>query len=120
MEIDEIVDYATKSPENTNPAVLRSMLSQLNGGSGGVQVFIVSVTEDGVIWTCDKTWREIADAYDGGKMVRFNLPSYDNASSPLLGLTASSEQYDVYYQYARNISPLSCSNENDYPSASFD
>ena len=33
MQIDEIVDYATKSPENTNPAVLRSMLEQYGGKS---------------------------------------------------------------------------------------
>ena len=45
MTEDEIVEYATHSPENTNPAVLRGMLSQLSGG-GSSEPFVVTWDED--------------------------------------------------------------------------
>lgn len=35
MKIDDIVEYATNTPTNTNPAVLRSMLEDLQGGGSG-------------------------------------------------------------------------------------
>jgi len=34
MTIDEVIKYVTTTPENSNPAVLRSMLEQLEGNSG--------------------------------------------------------------------------------------
>ena len=35
MEKQDIMDYVLKTPENTNPAILKSMLDQLEEGSGG-------------------------------------------------------------------------------------
>lgn len=68
MEIDEIVDYATNSPENTNPAVLRSMLSQLNSGSDVMWVTL-TVNHDTDTYSVDKTNAEILNAVNSGKMV---------------------------------------------------
>lgn len=80
MEIDEIVDYATNSPENTNPAVLRSMLSQLNGGSssGGYPYVIETMYDEtigeyGAVRTV-KTAAEIYDIYNAA----------DQAGAPVL------------------------------------
>lgn len=55
--MDELVNYVTESPENTNPNVVRSLASQMTtGGSSGV--FIVYANE-GVL---DRTLREIQQA----------------------------------------------------------
>ena len=35
MTVDEVLSYVTNSPENTNYAVLKSMLNELAEGSGG-------------------------------------------------------------------------------------
>ena len=54
---DEIFNYVMNSPENTNPAVLRSMLNSIEeGGGGGVLVVTLGVN------ALDKTWQEIHDA----------------------------------------------------------
>lgn len=67
MEIDEIVDYATKSPENTNPAVLRSMLSQLSGGSSsGNYPYIIETVYDDTIgeYGAVRTVKTAAEVYE--------------------------------------------------------
>lgn len=66
MEIDEIVDYATKSPENTNPAVLRGMLSQLNGGSGSGYPYVIETVYDDTIgeYGAVRTVKTAAEVYD--------------------------------------------------------
>ena len=35
MTIDEVIKYVTTTPENSNPAVLRSMLEQSEGNGSG-------------------------------------------------------------------------------------
>ncbi len=78
MEIDEIVDYATKSPENTNPAVLRSMLGQLSGGSGGASGLVVTMTHEssplGPRLVGDKTYGEVYDALTAARQVVITYP----------------------------------------------
>lgn len=57
---DEIFEYVMNNPENTNPAILRGMLNDLNnGGSGGVLAVRISGKDQKVM---DKTWQEIADS----------------------------------------------------------
>ena len=76
MEIDEIVDYATKSPENTNPAVLRSMLGQLSGGgtSGLVVTMTIEPSSLGPRLVGDKTYGEVYDALTAAKQVVIIYP----------------------------------------------
>ena len=67
MEIDEIVDYATNSPENTNPAVLRSMLSQLSGGgSSGSSPYVIETMWDDTIgeYGAVRTVKTAAEIYE--------------------------------------------------------
>lgn len=64
MTIDELIDYVTHSPENTNPNVLRSMLgSQLSGGpalpEGANICMIIPYNEE--TGALEKTWQEITD-----------------------------------------------------------
>lgn len=95
MEIDEIVDYATKSPENTNPAVLRSMLGQLSGGgSGGGGVMAIT--------TMTTTWQEVKDALEAGKVVVY--VTKNSGTDEVVGwvtvmclITAAYQGQDGYY-----------------------
>ena len=58
MTEDEIVEYATHSPENTNPAVLRDMLGQLSGG-GSAAFLICEMEGTDYHRKLDKTYGEI-------------------------------------------------------------
>lgn len=61
MTIDEIVAYVMHTPNNTNPAVLKSMLSQLEGGEEGM--LVVNITgDDESGFATDKTFAEIVAA----------------------------------------------------------
>ena len=50
--IQEILEYATTTPENSNPNVLNDMLSSLEGGQSigtdAVVPFIIRITQEGV------------------------------------------------------------------------
>ena len=64
MTMDEIINYAINSPENTNPNVLKSMLSSLNVGGGqsnDVEIIKFHIDEENKL---DLTWQEIKDALD--------------------------------------------------------
>ena len=43
MEIQEIIDYIEKTPANTNPNVLSTMLAELGGGGGGSATYTHSI-----------------------------------------------------------------------------
>ena len=67
--MEEIINNVMQSPENTNPNVLRSQLQNIEGGSGGGGVFVV--TFDANNWelknpviTADKTITEIRNAIE--------------------------------------------------------
>lgn len=63
---EEIFEYVTETPENTNPAVLRSMLNELSGGgSGGAGLFVVNIQYNDSTgeYEVDKTLEEIKAAY---------------------------------------------------------
>lgn len=40
---EEIFEYVMKSPENTNPAVLKSMLDGIEGGSSNIQLVPINI-----------------------------------------------------------------------------
>jgi len=74
---DEIFDYVMNSPEDTNPAVLRSLLNGIEeGGSGGMEYFDITYTcEEGGEPSIDKTHAQILSAYNSGKVVRLIIPA---------------------------------------------
>lgn len=81
---DEIVDYVMETPHNTNPAVLRSLLSQYSeeGRSSGGGAFIITSADDETAGgiKMDHTWQEIVDATLSGKQCM--LVSYDSGYDP--------------------------------------
>ena len=72
MTKDEILDYATQSPQNTNRAVLSGMLNALVGSEGGGGVlavlsgYIYIEEDDDYVTRLNKTWQEIYDALSAG------------------------------------------------------
>ena len=82
MDKQEILDYVMNTPGNTNRAVLSSMLNSVGSGSGsgGDSDFIIhaelsyNIDESGglelVIDSIDKTFDEVNDAYNSGKIPR--------------------------------------------------
>ena len=56
MDIEDIVNYVQKTPNNTNPNMLRNMLNNMSSS----KPLIVHVSDN---WTLDKTWREMYDYY---------------------------------------------------------
>lgn len=69
MDKEYIVDYATRSPENTNKAVLRSMLDSIDEGGGGLPYVVIPVhrNEQGY-YVLEKTWQEIYDIVSSSTM----------------------------------------------------
>lgn len=68
MTKEEILDYVSQTPENTNRMVLSDMLDEFSSGSssGGL---VVHETESSGVYTLDKTWKEIYDAMAEGTPV---------------------------------------------------
>ena len=67
MNKQEIIDYVMKTPNNTNPAVLRHMLDEISD----IEELTVHMTRQNIqvdsaytfqYWVLDKTWQEIHDA----------------------------------------------------------
>lgn len=117
--MDELIDYVTESPENTNPNVVRSLVSQISTGSESGDLFMITLTSDGNNEhpTSDKTVREIINAAEAGMMVfakwknegqdttyiyTFLVASYSNTNVVMRELTlgatfiASYENLDDY------------------------
>ena len=71
MDKQDIINYVTETPGNTNKAVLGSMLDSMSGGeaASGSDVEVVSITMMPAGATLDKTYIEIDEAYKSGKMI---------------------------------------------------
>ena len=71
MGKEDIIDYVMKTPENTNPNILRSLLdSEANNNK-----FIVTLTPtaEDFSGTMDKTVAEINAAYEAGQEIWFKI-----------------------------------------------
>lgn len=72
--MEEIINYLNKTPENTNPNVLKDMVSSgSSSGSNSGNLFLVTMDVDS--GESDKTFQETYDAFIGGE----NVIIYDEA-----------------------------------------
>ena len=87
MTKKDIINYVTETPQNTNPAILNTMLDQLSsGGGGGVEPLIVKEGETiGSTTYLDKTFGEIIDAF--------------KAKRPVYYYREQEYDYDIAYDY---------------------
>ena len=119
MTMDEIIDYAISSPENTNPNVLKSMLQQMNSGNGGSSNSNIEVIEfqesieqqeDGSAHiTLNMTCQEIYNAFQRGAILY---------NSNERGKVFVEQVYYNEYGYEIFVSgtPFEALNSTDYPS----
>lgn len=108
---EEIFDYVMHSPENTNPAVLGSMLNGLESESGGgIEYFDITYTcEEGGEPSIDKTSTQILSAYNSGKVVRLIVPAGNQVETDV-----------IYYTLKMTLCGLSMyDNDENYVEFSF-
>lgn len=106
MEKDEILDYVTNTPENTNRAVLGDMLDNYSGGvlpavtsddngdvltvvegawgkaapSGGGALVVEATTQNGTDFTTDITIGELYEAALTGQVIIYANYTYNNGA----------------------------------------
>lgn len=108
---DDVFNYVMNSPEDTNPAVLRSLLNGIEeGGSGGVEYFDITYTcEEGGEPSIDKTYTQILSAYNSGKVVRLIIPAGNQVDTDV-----------IYYTLKMTLCGLSMyDNDENYVEFSF-
>lgn len=76
MEIKDVIDYIEKTPANTNPNVLGTMLEEL-GGSGGAATYVHTIKIEG-----GEEGSDPGDAY-----VNFTFKVYTHDATPLTTMT---------------------------------
>lgn len=121
MNNEDIVKYCTTSPENVNPAVLRSMLDQIEGGGGDDygEPLLVDMywDEENYRFVSRKTWQEIYDEITiNNKIVYFYVPYVDGTMDcGVYAVTAIYEDSATYKIYFNGTGSY-VDNPTDYPS----
>lgn len=106
MTKEEILEYVMNTPENTNRLVLNDMLNELINSSGGSSDYFdlqINLLHDetkssGYDFECDKTYAEIAAAFEAGKKLRPMMVERDedeNYYTQPLTYTISSQNGEV-------------------------
>lgn len=97
---EELVDYVSNTPNNTNPSVVKSMVRTAADGvsTGGSKeplfVHFVFIAEDG--W-CDKTYNEILEAVEAGRPIHaFNCHGNIGRISSVFGEVYFDTYFDTY------------------------
>lgn len=88
--------------KKANPSII--------GGGGGMIVNITADESTGYA-TMDKTFAEIKDAVDAGKLVMFKQ---DDVTSVLVSIETGSDRH-IYYYNERNMFDFVASSDTDYP-----
>lgn len=115
----------TETPQSRIENLIQQIIDQGGGGGGGsgggvFKVTITYVTEEfSTIFTCNKTYKEITDAYNSGKVVIGEMREGDDSAwqieiTPLTGF-GYDESLETPYKVSFGFH-LSCATENDYPS----
>lgn len=80
---DEVFDYIMDSPEDTNPAVLKSLLDSIPESWEPVYFYITITQEESGLYSKDVTFEEILDAYNAKKILLVNAEFEDIGTVPL-------------------------------------
>ena len=121
MNNEDIVKYCTTSPENINPAVLRSMLDSIEGGGGDEygEPLLVDMywdNENGK-FISRKTWQEIYDEITiNNKIVYFYVPYVDGTMNCGVYMITAIYTDDAVYDIGFNGMVSEVNNPTDYPS----
>lgn len=108
MGKQEVINYVMNTPHNTNPAILKQMLDEVDGGND----FIVKLIQTESPRVADKSFNEILNALQSGKNVyayfetdpdggRSVAVEYDNRPDRIyftfIGAVVQEHKLDSYY-----------------------
>lgn len=118
MDKETIIDYVTKTPANTNKAVLSGMLDGIAQGGGAEPLIVTDV--DG---TLNKTWQEIYDAMTQGAIGVIRLPMTDTTGFydeyiVVIQKNDETEYCSIEALYGGDLTQTinyDCNSANDYP-----
>ena len=92
--MDELVNYVTETPENTNPNVVRSLASQITtSGNSGILIVNVLYDYSTTKYTLDRTFREIAEAIKTGPIIIYGVDAHSDYDVSV----STNEVTSVYY-----------------------
>lgn len=101
--INEIINYISETPENTNNQILRPMLQKLgnSGSGGGAAPFVVGVVYkngDSGQRRTDKTVQEVLDAIEAGQAIVVHDPT--NTECYFFGprVQTAEGNYGIYWE----------------------
>lgn len=108
--MDEIIQYILKSPENTNPNVMRSLLSKITPESGSDStpvennILILQLTEkEAGTYIMNKTGQEIIEFCEqensppNGKAIIFQVPSTPSDVYSMYSWSSYADDYGFYF-----------------------
>ena len=108
--MEEIINYLNKTPENTNPNVLRDMVSSgSSSGSNSGNLFLVTMDADS--GESDKTFQETYDAFIGGENVIIYWP-LDNFYETITGIMIDEDNNIFMLKGTNNSSMYIASTKN--------
>lgn len=112
MDIEDIVNYVQKTPDNTNPNMLRNMLNNMNSS----KPLIVHVSDN---WTLDKTWREMYDYYLNKGFViglqKFNEEAEFFNIGIIMSMMINNDNYYLFSFAGNNMAAFVAASPDDYP-----
>ena len=111
----------TKQNWNNGDIITADKLNHIEDGiadSGGGSAFIINVNEDGVIWTLDKTWQQIYEAFYSGSECIVKLERDENGQSLYKVDYIANESGSYNVGFFSN--QLSSNSPDGYPSVSFE
>ena len=119
MDKEKIIDYVMQTPENSNPAVLRSLLNQLNTSNDKLIIRVNEDQDEPGTFRLDKTWQEIHDALAEGIFTEI-VSSHGEVEVEInflayCGTDVANGEY--YVSDVLDQVEYSCENPNDYPEA---
>ena len=120
MDKNDILDYVTETPGNTNRAVLGSMLDSIGGESGNMLIGNLFKNANDK-YTIDMTFKQVEDTIQNGKLLFFiEKATADNDFTSIVALVGSTQRDDSYHDYAVQLygainSELYAESEDDYP-----
>lgn len=102
MTKQDIIDYVTHTPGNTNKAVLSSMLNQFSNNSNSNWLEVTATADEyGYSYALNKTWQEISDAFPQVYIVFSNPNSQDwSGFKTTVDLVYADEENSYYHVFA--------------------
>lgn len=124
MDKENIVSYVMNSPQNSNPAILRSLLNQLDGNNSGGLLVTVTFDSPSGAEVADKTYGEIFDVIsNGGSVVikhKMNAQSGEMKYSPIALFRTFEYGGEISYRMKVENANFEGGSANDYPKYYYD